>query len=250
MNYMLRHLLGNLMGKHKSKTIIVLGMGLYPFLFWEVEGYRISTSLKPLVQNPSSVKLVVFTGGEDLHPELYGGKDRGISFYNARRDKMEVEIFEACEKHKIKMVGICRGLQLLNVMAGGKLWQHVNRHTPVLHEVYAPIVGTTIDVNSYHHQMVALPSGSTPLLWTQPKIASFYFDYACKIHADVDMEVESAVYPKINAFGVQYHPEDMVIGSAGHKFFLNMVNNFLSMDIEQFAITYGGQGGRSQTTQE
>lgn len=178
---------------------------------------------------------------------MYGGRDRGVSFYNIRRDKMEIEIYKACRKHNIKMVGICRGLQFLNVMAGGKLWQHLNNHTPVLHEVYTPTAATTITVNSYHHQMVELPSGSIPILWAQPKIASFYFDHMCKIHQEVEKEIEAAVYPEINAFGVQYHPEDMVTKTAGRQIFLNMVNNFLSMDIDQFVMAYGGDHGRAQS---
>jgi gamma-glutamyl-gamma-aminobutyrate hydrolase PuuD len=246
LSYAWLHGLGNLMSKHKS-IIIVLGMGYYPALFWEIGHHRISTNLKPLLQEPESVKLVVFTGGEDLHPEMYGGKDRGVSIYNIRRDKMEIEVFKVCMKHDIKMVGICRGLQFLNVMAGGKLWQHVNNHNPTFHEIHSPAVGTEILVNSYHHQMVVLPSGSIPLLWAQPKVSTFYFDYECRAHSDVEMEVEAAIYPDINAFGVQYHPEWMVEKAAGHKLFLSMVRAFLSMTVEQFVVAYGGQDGRAQT---
>lgn len=61
MSYVLLRKLESLMGKHKDNTIIVLGMGLYPYLLWEIESHRVSMSLKPLVNNPKSVKLVVFT---------------------------------------------------------------------------------------------------------------------------------------------------------------------------------------------
>lgn len=227
------------MGKRQNGTIIVLGMGAYPYLLRGIKGYKISVSLKPLTDNAGSVKLVVFTGGEDVCPKLYGGLDRGVSIYSVRRDGMEAEIFKVCAKHGIKMVGICRGLQFLNVMAGGQLWQHINHHNNSSHAVHVPAIGTTITVNSFHHQMVALPSGATPLLWAHPRVATFGLDPRCVIHMDVKPEIEGAVYPEINAFGVQYHPELMDLGAPGRNLFLNMLNSFLSMDTKQFAVAYG-----------
>lgn len=249
MSYAWRPRLESLMGKHKNSIIIVLGMGWYPGLFWEIGKHRIATTLKPLVQSPNAVKLVVFTGGEDIHPSFYNGVDCGLSVSNVYRDNMEKTIFKECLKRKIKMVGICRGLQFLNVMAGGKMWQHITNHTPVLHSVYAPAVGTSIMVNSFHHQMVELPSGSVPILWAQPKVADVYFDFQCQMKKDVEMEIEAAVYPELNAFGVQYHPEDMSEKAAGRRFFISMVRAFLSMPADKFASIYGGEHGRSQNSE-
>lgn len=244
-----------LLSNRRSGTIIVLGGKEYLSLFQEINYYNVSSSFDLLTQDPSSVKLVVFTGGEDIHPKLYGGADIGVSEYNYARDIIEIDIFNTCRKHNIKMAGICRGMQFLNVMAGGKLWQHVNNHDGVAHKVWTPMCNTVAGIevkgnsfltNSYHHQLVELPSGSVPVLWTNPSLASFRLDHNCKKYFESAIEIEGAIYPMIESFGVQYHPEGLNHRLPGCKFFLDMVKSFLSVNISQFAATYGGEYGRSQ----
>lgn len=75
----------------------------------------------------SSVDLIIFTGGEDIHPKNYYQKVKySENFYsfNHQRDEIELEILE--KNHKTKPIfGICRGIQLINVYFGGTLFQHL-----------------------------------------------------------------------------------------------------------------------------
>jgi len=66
---------------------------------------------------------VVFTGGADVSPFMYGEKKLSVTCNDEHRDEQEKLFFERYTK--VPKVGICRGGQFLNVMNGGKMWQHV-----------------------------------------------------------------------------------------------------------------------------
>jgi len=117
--------------------------------------------------------LVIFTGGEDINPTLYGEENRWSAFNNSR-DYAERFVFEQCVQFNKKMLGVCRGHQLLNALTGGLLAQDLLRDLGVTHsgghafDWVAPeeswIVPQTFRrVNSMHHQAVIRPgTGLTP----------------------------------------------------------------------------------------
>lgn len=72
------------------------------------------------------IKLFVFDGGEDVNPAEYG-EDNRYSYFNTNRDKIEKFFYNKCFEYKIRMSGICRGHQLINVMRGGRLFQDIRR---------------------------------------------------------------------------------------------------------------------------
>ncbi len=98
--------------------------------------------------------LVCFTGGADVSPELYGEKN--FASYNQReRDNLERLVYHDCLELDLPMVGICRGGQFLNVMNGGKMFQHVESHAiGGTHPIIDLGTGDTIQVTSTHHQMM------------------------------------------------------------------------------------------------
>lgn len=69
--------------------------------------------------------LVCFTGGEDVTPEMYGETNQGSVGCNLSRDQEEVEVYNHYWSLAKPMVGICRGGQLLNVLNGGRMIQHL-----------------------------------------------------------------------------------------------------------------------------
>lgn len=100
--------------------------------------------------------LVCFTGGEDVSPRLYQEAALNTTNFNADRDDFEMDVFTlACCLEK-PMVGICRGGQFLNVMNGGKMWQHVNGHAVASgHAILDVESGEWINgMTSTHHQMM------------------------------------------------------------------------------------------------
>jgi putative glutamine amidotransferase len=117
---------------------------------------------------------ILLTGGGDVMSLAYGEEPHPSCMYqDPVRDEMEIEVVRLALNRKIPILGICRGLQLLNVALGGTLVQDVVsqvqgvvKHyahglTPVLmHSVdiaegslLAQVFGReTLPVNSYHHQ--------------------------------------------------------------------------------------------------
>ena len=104
--------------------------------------------------------LVVFTGGADVDPSLYG-EENFASHSTLARDQREKTIYnQALELGKC-MAGICRGGQFLNVMNGGKMIQHVDGHaTGRDHKLTDRVTGEEHSVTSTHHQMM-IPNDET-----------------------------------------------------------------------------------------
>lgn len=84
---------------------------------------------KQLVQSYlNRVDGLIFVGGEDLDPELYGEeRKRGTSQIFAPRLRFERWLFEGAYRRGMPMMGICFGMQLINVLAGGSLYQDIRR---------------------------------------------------------------------------------------------------------------------------
>ena len=122
---------------------------------------------------------LVFTGGSDLDPGLYGAEPHPETGGVVReRDDFELSLMRAALERDVPMLAICRGSQVLNVALGGDLEQHVpdrvhaDTHKQVNgvfaeHGVsvtagtrLASLVGASHEVKSHHHQgFGALGSG-------------------------------------------------------------------------------------------
>ncbi|OLS03749.1 gamma-glutamyl-gamma-aminobutyrate hydrolase family protein [Tissierella creatinophila] len=69
---------------------------------------------------------VIFTGGEDISPLLFDEEPmRDTIDISYERDRMEMALFKAAYKKGTPILGICRGLQLINVSLGGTLYQDI-----------------------------------------------------------------------------------------------------------------------------
>jgi putative glutamine amidotransferase len=129
---------------------------------------------------------VVLSGGADLDPASYGAQphERTVGF-RADRDRFELALARRALERELPVLGICRGMQLLNVACGGTIDQHLadadlHIHTPGTfadHDVRlepgslaARAVGAdTATVRSHHHQGVAeLGEGVVASGWAEP----------------------------------------------------------------------------------
>jgi gamma-glutamyl-gamma-aminobutyrate hydrolase PuuD len=114
---------------------------------------------------------LIFSGGSDLDPDLYGQEPHPETFGVAEeRDRAELELLEAALARDLPVLAICRGSQVLNVAQGGDLVQHLpdvvgdekHKHTPGTfadHDVtiepgtrLARLLGEHAPVKSHHHQ--------------------------------------------------------------------------------------------------
>lgn len=172
-----------------------------------------------IVDTPEECDIIVFNGGEDLHPKLYGQTvlpKAGLWLATDDRDDIELKGYERA-KDKFKF-GICRGGQLLTVMNGGKLWQDVDGHNRGHHMIDIKS-GRSVYTSSVHHQMFmpgpdceiiavarvaeskyGIVNGTDrPLLWRRSDWVGEPTMY--------DDDVEVCYYPKDRALCIQGHPE-------------------------------------------
>jgi putative glutamine amidotransferase len=151
---------------------------------------------------------LVFPGGADVDPSLYDEARHPKTEVNADLDRLELAAARWAVGSDKPVLGICRGQQLLNVVMGGSLVQHVENHRQHgdrtaltqtltvapdsrLHQVFG---SERIDVNTMHHQAVGrLGRGLRAVAWSE----------------DGTIEaVESDAHPWM--LMVQYHPEELV----------------------------------------
>jgi putative glutamine amidotransferase len=118
----------------------------------------------------ASMDGLLISGGTDLAPTLYGEPDSGSRSVEHDRDELELAAYRAAHRRGLPILGICRGLQAMNVFEGGGLVKHLDGHSgprwgdgqPHTHPIrlvagtrFARIVGSEVlHVNSYHHQGV------------------------------------------------------------------------------------------------
>jgi len=159
--------------------------------------------------------VVVFTGGADINPRLYGERAIPSTAFSETRDTADMAAWHATQKHQV-CVGICRGAQFLNVMCGGTLWQDISHHK-YDHHIIDRMTGTRVWATSTHHQQmipgegarivatagVAMTKKSDGAIWTRPVNQ---MGEVISIDGDrVDYEVIE--YPERNVLCFQPHPE-------------------------------------------
>lgn len=148
---------------------------------------------------------LVIAGGPDVDPDRYGAEREPRTGPPApARDAWELALIEAALDAGTPVLGICRGMQLLNVALGGTLVQHLEGHAevvgvfgghpvkPVPGTLYAGIVPEETTVPTYHHQAVdRLGAGLVPSAYA------------------ADGTVEAIELPADRGWvlGVQWHPE-------------------------------------------
>ena len=179
----------------------------------------------------------VLTGGVDVHPSFYDGNtayDNTPVEFEPDRDRFESKIYLYSQLHKLPVLGICRGMQLVNVLEGGKLVQDLDngnaRHRKeesdkqhsivaegksLLHQISGSASG---HVNSAHHQAI------DPNAIGESLVANAYDD-------DDDRIIEGLEFKDKTGKGfmlcIQWHPERMK-DKEGNPFSQNIKQQFLA----------------------
>jgi gamma-glutamyl-gamma-aminobutyrate hydrolase PuuD len=183
--------------------------------------------LPPGALGDGSFDGLVLGGGGDVDPARYGHplrEDAGVEV-DSERDATDFALFEQAWRGSLPILGICRGLQVVNVALGGTLVQDLpsERPSPVTHQrsrkektgrdhvvKVAPgtrlrtIAGANeIPVNSRHHQAIETPASDLRIAATAP-----------------DGVIEAAESgPERWLLAVQWHPENLVGDPVSEKLF-------------------------------
>jgi gamma-glutamyl-gamma-aminobutyrate hydrolase PuuD len=195
-------------------------IALYAIYVGVLERLGLTSVLLTPAHSPRSIQLLlrrcsglVLSGGEDIDPSRYG-EDAipQLGMVTPARDAMEIAALGLALERRLPILGICRGMQLMNVFFGGTLYQDLDTQRPgeLLHRQTEPwgarshavkvapdsqlceILGSEdLVINSFHHQAV---KDLAPTL------------RAVAMTADGVVEaVELKTHPWI--MGVQWHPE-------------------------------------------
>lgn len=117
----------------------------------------------------STMDGLLISGGADIDPARYGQGGAGADATEPDRDALEAAAWDAASRRGRPVLGLCRGLQAINVFSGGSLLQHVDGHLgasyghgPAATHPLRVVAGTRLsewlggmtelEVNSYHHQ--------------------------------------------------------------------------------------------------
>lgn len=146
---------------------------------------------------------LILPGGGDIDPRLFGQLPNGTRFFDSELDRIQMEILRAFASDRKPVLGICKGMQLINIYFGGDMVQHLPESAAHeyqegdrFHMTVAPegflkdIYGESFVVNSAHHQGLDRPGQGIA-----------YVQYAD------DGVVEGLCHSHLPVFGVQWHPE-------------------------------------------
>ena len=129
------------------KPVILVNQS-YVSLIASLGGLPVIVTEEPRIVDKLDGLLII--GGQDIDPELYGAQQQvtyqeisGLSRRYLRsqdyapnriRDDFEIALYHAAKAKKIPILGICRGIQLINVAEGGTLYQELPESSKIQHE--------------------------------------------------------------------------------------------------------------------
>ena len=167
-----------------------------------------------------SCNALLLSGGGDVYPYLYG-KNISANNIDFKRDLAEISLINHFYIKNLPILGVCRGMQILNVAFGGTLNNvqtssilHSNDFTDTIHKItnvngfLRRLYGNTATVNSAHNQRLSMLANSFEI---------------CSISSDG--VIEGIQHKNKPIFGVQFHPERMNNGYHIYHYFASFMQD-------------------------
>jgi putative glutamine amidotransferase len=174
---------------------------------------------------------LVISGGADVDPAQYGAEpDENLGTLEPDRDEWELALLRAARSRQLPILAICRGFQLVNVLFGGTLVQHVDFEEGVGHPAWdspgeaaahsvevvpgtlaGSLYATGVGVNSLHHQ-----------------IADQIGDGLIVSAIAPDGVVEGLETPEGDLLALQWHPELMAKPDASFTWLVESAAKYLA----------------------
>lgn len=175
---------------------------------WEGDANWISNS--KVVNNIEKAEIVVFPGGADINPKLYGFSLDPRTHYSDVADKRDLDAWNKLKPNQLA-VGICRGAQFLCAINGGKLIQDVDGHAiGRTHSIYT-VSNPTIELQalSLHHQMMY------PFNLTSSDYTMLYIAHNANHFNNISTDEKSGLKLNIDKIYEQGEPEVVVFHKEG-----------------------------------
>lgn len=171
---------------------------------------------------------LILIGGQNVNPAYYGeDKDpQAEDDYLESRDVFEIALVKEAMAQRKPIFAVCRGMQLMNVILGGTLYQNIPDHwqtedSDKMTQTMMVVPETTLsdiyedgtEINSFHRQAIKDLAKDLKVVATSP--------------GDNIIEAVESVNPDLRYLGVQWHPELLVESDLGHskKLFDFIVND-------------------------
>jgi putative glutamine amidotransferase len=168
---------------------------------------------------PDAFDALCLSGGEDIEPARYGAAaDPKTETIDKARDALELGLIATARERDVPVLGICRGLQVINVAYGGSLLQHVDGHReangPIAPHIAVAAPGSKLaaacgtapfSVNARHHQAVArsgLAPGLVPTTLIDDVVEAFE-DQSQRWLVAVQWHPERSADPDMSAAGTR-----------------------------------------------
>ena len=167
---------------------------------------------------------IVLQGGDDLSPDLYGQENEHVKKELKFRDYFEFALLELALSRHIPVFGICRGMQLMNVVLGGDLHQHLHEGEWGQHiKMRDGVAGHMLERQQYHEHLVRILEGgvlSAAHGKTSLVVNSFHHQGIRTLapHLNVEATAEDGLIEAVSSrdlgwVGVQWHPELAAVGT-------------------------------------
>lgn len=193
-----------------TKTIAILGRSKDTVnyeRFLTGNGFTALTTLSPA--QVTSCQGLLLPGGGDITPAFFGEKNKGSHSIDTELDILQFQALDLCIQHHIPVLGICKGMQLINIAFGGTITQHMPQ--AALHQ--------TAGRDLYHATYFA-PGSYLSALYKQQNsdiafVNSCHHQCINKLGNDLqiiqyskeDLCPEAILHETLPILGLQWHPE-------------------------------------------
>jgi GMP synthase-like glutamine amidotransferase len=189
--------------KPEELTIVIVGYDNSVRTTFMKRGFKIATVAA--LHTPDKYDGIVFTGGADISPYLYGEGLHPSTTPDYARDLKELNVLRRVPLKKPK-IGICRGAQLLNAFNGGTLVQDLDNHR-TRHMAYDTWNGKDFMVSSLHHQMIVPHDDAWVMITASVSTRHSTYDKTVRHEKNENLDIEACFYPHTNSYCFQGHPE-------------------------------------------